>query len=421
MVNVIPQRVSTNMSEMQDHMKQEVDGKAGSYQSINLVSYFLFAVGPLVGNAVLVLLGAISTDFMVDPTAVLSAIPAFMFPFAIFQLFSGAISDIYGRVPVIVGGLLFFATGLFMTAYATTLSLFILGNFVTGSGFGFVNPVLLALLTDSAAPMEIPKRMGIAAALASLSVGLGPFIAGQMVNLGWQTYYLMFMMIVVVGLIAISIVNRPPKAEESGPGLRLFITHLWGELRKPVTLLILITTFLVALSYLGVFVWTPRGLTGVFSDSTIGLLLLGGGISGAIAGSILSTLSRRYGFGLPVGIGFIALFLGLTIFIAVGDFTAASSILLIGLALISVGWAGGLLFPTMITFSQIISPEHRGVLAGTVTFAFFLGSAIIPIMFEPLFLSGIVVVYSGMLVISAILLISFTVLYRRLASVHGNR
>ena len=389
-----------------------------NYRLLNFTSYFLFAVGPLVGNAVLVLLGAISADFVVNPTTVLSAIPAFMFPFAAVQLFSGAISDIYGRVPVIVGGLFIFAVGLFITAYATTLGIFILGNFVTGSGFGFVNPVLLALLTDSATPKDIPKRMGIAAALASLSVGLGPFIAGQMVILGWQTYYLMFLMIVVFGLIVISIVKRPPKIEERGAGLRLFAAHLVGELRKPVVLLILGTTFLVALSYLGVFVWTPRGLTGVVNDSTIGILLLGGGISGAIAGSLLSTLSCRYGFGLPVGIGFVTLFLGLSIFIIIGNLTVASSIPFVGLALISVGWAGGLFFPTMITFSQIISPERRGVLAGAVTFSFFLGSALIPIAFEPLFLSGIGMVYTGMLLVSAILLVFFIVLYRRLNRIH---
>jgi MFS family permease len=387
-----------------------------NYQPLNFISYFLFAVGPLVGNAVLVLLGAISTDFMVNPTVVLSAIPAFMFPFAIIQLFSGAISDIYGRVPVIVGGLFIFAGGLFMTAYATTLSIFIVGNVVTGIGFGFVNPVLLALLTDSASSKDIPKRMGIASALASLSVGLGPFIAGQMVILGWQTYYLMFLIIVVAGLIAILFVKRPPMTAERDGGLRLFAKHLGAELRKPVVLMVLMTTFLVALSYLGVFVWTPRGLTGIISDSTIGALLLGGGISGAIAGALLSPLARRFGFGPPVGFGFVALFFGLSIFIIIGDLSIASSIPLVGLALVSVGLAGGLLFPTMITYSQIISPEHRGVLAGIVTFSFFMGSAINPIAFEPLFHVGMSFVYIGMLVVSVILLLSFFILNRRLKS-----
>jgi MFS family permease len=401
-------------SEESESSKNGTERGTENYRFLNFVSYFLFAVGPLVGNAVLVLLGAISADFVVDPTAVLSAIPAFMFPFAVFQLFSGAISDIYGRVPVIVGGLFVFAGGLFLTASATTLTTLILGNIVTGVGFGFVNPVLLALLTDSALPMEIPKRMGIASALASLSVGLGPFIAGQMVIFGWQIYYLMFLMIVIIGLITISIAKRPPMTVERGAGLRLFAMHLGSELRKPVVLQVLITTFLVALSYLGVFVWTPRGLTGIINDSTIGILLLGGGISGAITGALLSPLARRFGFGPPVGFGFVALFFGLSTFILIGDLTVLSSIPLLGLALVSVGLAGGLLFPTMITYSQIVSPEHRGVLAGIVTFSFFLGSAIIPIAFEPLFLVGMRTVYIGMLVVSIILMFSFVVLYRRL-------
>ncbi|MFW9933738.1 MAG: hypothetical protein ACFFDR_13945, partial [Candidatus Thorarchaeota archaeon] len=64
---------------------------AERYRILTALSYILFAMGPLVGNAVLTLLGAISSDFMTDPTAVLIAIPAFMFPFAIIQLFSGAL------------------------------------------------------------------------------------------------------------------------------------------------------------------------------------------------------------------------------------------------------------------------------------------------------------------------------------------
>jgi DHA1 family bicyclomycin/chloramphenicol resistance-like MFS transporter len=392
------------------------------YRFLNLILYFLFAVGPLVGNAVLVLLGAISIEYAVNPTAVLSAIPAFMFPFAFFQLISGAISDSYGRVPVIVGGLIVFAMGLFMIVNAVTLDIFILGNIVSGIGFGFVNPILLALLTDTASPIDIPKRMGIAAALASLSVGLGPFIAGQMVALGWQLYYLMFLVIVIAGLIALATARRPAMDGESGARISSFVTNLKTELRRPIVLLILMTTFLVAMSYLGVFVWTSRGLTGAISDGVIGFLLLGGGISGATAGALLGPLARRYGFRPLVGLGFIALFFGLSVFIIIGDLTAASSLVYVGLGLVSVGWAGGTLFPTMITYSQVISPEHRGVLAGVVTFSFFLGSALIPIVFEPLFLIGLQIVYIIMLAISFLLLAFFTALNRRvrLGETQGN-
>jgi len=67
----------------------------GVFRFIETVSYLLFGIGPLVGNAVLTLLGPVSIDFLVDPTVVMIAIPSFMFPFAFFQLFSGALSCFY--------------------------------------------------------------------------------------------------------------------------------------------------------------------------------------------------------------------------------------------------------------------------------------------------------------------------------------
>ena len=50
--------------------------------------YLLFALGPITGNLILVLFGVLSSDFNVNPTEILAAIPSFMFPFALIQLFS---------------------------------------------------------------------------------------------------------------------------------------------------------------------------------------------------------------------------------------------------------------------------------------------------------------------------------------------
>jgi MFS family permease len=179
---------------------------------------------------VLTLLGPVASDFLVDPTVILIAIPSFMFPFAIFQLFSGALSDSYGRVPIIVGGLVGFLGGLVLISFASSIAMFALGHLVAGVGFGFVNPVLLALLSDCATPADIPKRMGIASALASFGVGLGPFIAGQMAIIGWQLYYLVILAIVFVGLIAIVIANRPPRMIHGASG-----THQQFENRAKET------------------------------------------------------------------------------------------------------------------------------------------------------------------------------------------
>ncbi|MHA2077619.1 MAG: MFS transporter [Candidatus Thorarchaeota archaeon] len=385
-----------------------------NYRPIEGVSYILFGVGPLVGNAVLTLLGPVATDFLVDPTAVLIAIPAFMFPFALIQLFSGALSDSYGRVPIIVGGLVGLLGGLFLISFASSIEMFALGHLVSGVGFGFANPVLLALLSDCAKPEDIPKRMGIASGLAGLGVGLGPFIAGQMVILGWQLYYLAILSIIFLGLIAISIANRPPTTIHGETGIRVLINNLKIELRKPVVLLMVGTTFLNAMAYLGTLIWTSRGLTGSVSETTTGIMLLVAGIFGAIAGISLGSIIRRRGYGFSIVSGVIPLFASLSLFILIGDISIPSSIPLVGLSLALIGWAGGVLFPLMIAYSQVISPERRGVLAGVVTSSSFFGAALIPTIYEPLFLLGMRSLYLGILGVSVLLLIFLSILYRRI-------
>ena len=402
---------------MSEHVPEPLESpciEPGAFRTIEIVSYLLFGIGPLVGNAVLTLLGPVATDFLVDPTTVLIAIPAFMFPFALIQLFSGALSDSYGRVPIIAGGLVGLLAGLFLISFASSITMFALGHLVSGVGFGFANPVLLALLSDCAVPEDIPKRMGIASGLAGLGVGLGPFIAGQMVMLGWQLYYLAILSIVFVGLIAISISNRPPTTTHGKTGIRVLINNLRIELRKPVVLLMVVTTFLHAMAYLGTLIWTSRGLTGSVSETTTGIMLLVAGILGAIAGISLGTIIRRRGYGFTIVIGVIPLFASLSLFILIGDITIPSSIPLVGLSLALIGWAGGVLFPLMITFSQVISPKRRGVLAGVVTSSSFFGAALIPTIYEPLFHLGMRSLYLGILGVSVLMLIFISILYRRI-------
>jgi predicted MFS family arabinose efflux permease len=255
--------------------------------------------------------------------------------------------------------------------------------------------------------------MGIASGLAGLGVGLGPFVAGQMVILGWQLYYLAILSIVFIGLVAISIANRPPTIIHGETGIRVLINNLKIELRKPVVLLMVVTTFLVAMVYLGTLIWTSRGLTGAVSENTTGIMLLVVGIFGATAGISLGSIIRRRGFGFSIAIAVIPLFASLSLFILIGDITILSSIPLVGLSLVLMGWAGGVLLPLMITYSQLISPERRGVLAGVVTCSSFFGAAIVPTVYEPLFYLGMQSLYIGILGVSFLLIVFISIFFKR--------
>ena len=74
------------------------------------------------------------------------------------------------------------------------------------------------------------------------------------------------------------------------------------------------------------------------------------------------------------------------------------------------------MFPTLISISQVLSSERRGVITGIVTFFFFLGSALNINVYEPLFIFGMNWVYIGIFIIAIFLLFFFIFLLTRMKS-----
>jgi len=364
-----------------------------NYRALELVAYTLFAIGPMVGNGVLVMLDAMASDFNVNPTDVMLAITAFMIPFAIVQLFSGAISDTKGRVPVLTFGIFVYLIAMLLEIFSTSLPMFILANVISGFGFGFVNPVLVALITDGCSPSGIPKRMGIVGALAAISVGLGPAIAGQLVVFGWQMFYAVFLVLSLLCLALLRFVKRPANKQSGRPAIGDLISNLSLELKRPVVLLLMLCIFAVGLSY----------------SATILLLT---GIVGFVAGVSMNRIMGLRGIGTVIVLGLISLFTAVIILLLTGDLASPTNLPLVAAALLIAGWAGGTLSPVLMTYSQILSPERRGVLAGALTSSMFIGNALNVPIYSSIFAFGIQWVYTAILVVAVALSILMMMLYR---------
>jgi len=77
-----------------------------------------------------------------------------------------------------------------------------------------------------------------------------------------------------------------------------------------------------------------------------------------------------------------------------------------------MGFAGGILMTLVMFYSQTLSIERRGALAGLTTAFQFIGIAFVPMIYEPFFNSGgISLVYMIILMVSLILLFVLTLLY----------
>ena len=379
---------------------------------LEFVIFLLFLLGPLTGNIINVLFGVLSSYFHVTPDNILIAIPAFMFPFAITQLFSGAISDIKGRIPVLIVGLILFAIAMLTAALSFNLEMYIIANIIGGIGFGFINPVLIALMADIASPPDLAKKMGYLSASANLGVGLGPLIASQMILIGWQSIYILFIAITCSCLIYFFIAKRPPKKISKESGISTFLKQISIEWRRLVVFLMILSAFLIAYTYIAINIWTSKTLSHVVNESLIGLILGLAGVGAAITGVITGSITKRKGVKIPLITGLSILFCSLGILLVIGDITNPEVFIFLALGWILAGFSGGILFTTITYYSQILSPERRGVLAGSLTAGYFTGIALVPTTLAPFSNAfGISGVYIAILIATVFFTIITILLY----------
>ncbi|MFX1427565.1 MAG: MFS transporter [Promethearchaeota archaeon] len=386
-----------------------------SYIFLQFVIYLLFFFGPLTGNVILVLFHTLSEEFSVSISAIQIAISAFMFPFAITQLFSGAISDIKGRFPVLYLGLILFGFAMLLATLSISLELYVIANILGGIGFGFVNPVLISLMTDITKPPNIPKKMGYLGASANLGVGIGPLIASQMIEIGWRSIYVLFIGITLFGFIYIISAKRPHQKIPKESGLQLLFSQLSIEIRRVVVMIMIISAILISHTYLAINIWTSKILSGpppIIRESIVGLVLGLAGIGAALTGFLTGIFIKKRGTLIPIIIGFILLFISLAFFLLVGDITQKEVFTFTAIGWIFTGLAGGILFPALTYYSQILSPERRGALAGLLTAGYFIGIALVPFTLDPVYdVFGVTGIYLSILLISILFAFILLLLY----------
>ena len=392
---------------------KRIHSNGKSHILLQITIYLLFGLGPLTGNVILVLFGVLSSEFGVSATSVTIAISSFMFPFAIIQLFSGAISDIRGRIPVILFGLIIFGVGMAIAIFSTSLVIYSIANVLGGIGFGFVNPVLIALMTDISKRTDIPKKMGFLGAVANLGVGLGPILAGQLATIGWQFLYIIFIIVIVLGFIILLTLRKSNEKQLNNTQFRVFLNQINLELKRPVVILLILSAILATQSYLAVITWTSRALNTPSIPANVAGGIIGlAGIFGAISGIIIGFLIKKVGVHIAILTSMVSLMISLFIFMNIKDITNIETLPLVSMGFIFIGVAGGTIIPVIMFYSQTLSIERRGALAGLATAGQFIGIALGPITYGYFYdQGGITLVYLIILGVSLTFIIETIALY----------
>ena len=134
------------------------------------------------------------------------AITIYLLTSTITVPFWGKGSDLYGRKPIFMLGIVIFLIGSALSGLSQNMGMLILFRGIQGVGAGSLFPVALAVIGDLFTPKERGKYQGLFGAVFGIAFVAGPLIGGWLTeNLSWHW---IFYVNIPIGIVALVVIQR---------------------------------------------------------------------------------------------------------------------------------------------------------------------------------------------------------------------
>ncbi len=144
------------------------------------------------GSVVNVGLSAIGHDVQARADALQWVVNAYLLPLSALLLLGGAAGDRYGRRSLLLAGTILFAAASLACAFASNLTLLLVGRMLQGVGAAMLMPNSLAILGATFSGESKGRAVGIWAATGAAMGALGPVIGGWLIDTaGWRAIFLL--------------------------------------------------------------------------------------------------------------------------------------------------------------------------------------------------------------------------------------
>ncbi|WP_136443484.1 multidrug effflux MFS transporter [Pacificoceanicola onchidii] len=149
-----------------------------------------------------------------DPNRVQLVVTIFVLGMGIGTLFSGPLSDAFGRKPVVLVGALLYVGAIAFALSANSLEALLFARFLQGIGAAAPRIVALAIVRDLYAGRGMAQIMSFVMIVFTVVPAIAPLLGAQLVLLGgWQTIFIAFAIftLVVTTWLALRLPETLPK------------------------------------------------------------------------------------------------------------------------------------------------------------------------------------------------------------------
>ena len=328
-------------------------------------------LGPFGTLIVISIYPELRESFGASTQAVNWAFSGYMIPLALLLTVSGTIGERWGRRRVTQWTFVVFAAASFLCVIAPNLWYFLAARVLQGAANAFITPLLIAGLTEATPPERLGRAIGVYSSFQAAGGALSPFAGGLAATVDWRLAF------VSVGVVSLALATRPPSGEPrpaaATPPIRPLLT------RRMSTMWVSAFTAAAGPIGLGVVVGLYlRDELSVGSTGT-GLILLLGGLGGTAMGPTWGRLLDAWGSRRASAVSLLVL-----------SAVATPLGLITDSILFAVFWAvaAGLIGFVVVNLQHLAAvavPANRGGALSSVLAFRFMGHAVGPLVWVPIF------------------------------------
>jgi len=196
----------------------------------------------------------VTNEFSVGPEWVSTSLTAYLIGGVVLQWLLGPLSDKFGRRPVMLFGILFFAVACMLTHWVSSITEFVSLRFIQGISLCFIGAVGYAAIQEAFDEALAVRMMALMANVALLAPLAGPLAGAAWLTVGsWRS---MFWLFAACSLVAFVVLWRvmPETAGDRSHSIALpNLARNYGRLMKDR--LVMSGSFAIGLVFIPILTW----------------------------------------------------------------------------------------------------------------------------------------------------------------------